>query len=124
MENEILQRLQADTDGLLTYEYIANNIDSVEADMPELVANMVRVDGNGQFCVSAARYLHAIDAERFSGAIDTLIEAAVDRDRDRAYIGLLLPDIWGADYREHAEELQAASRNFRRIYRRIFPTGI
>lgn len=124
MDEDTLRRLQADTDGLLTYEYIANNIDSVEPYIPQLVANMVRVDPNGQFCVSAARYLHAIDAERFSGAVATLIEAAIDRDRDRAYIGLLLPDIWGADYQEHAEELQAASRNFRRIYRRIYPTGI
>ena len=124
MEETLPQRLLSDPDGLLTYEFIANNIDSVEPMMPALVANIVRVDANGQFCVSAARYLHAIDAERFSGAVDTLIEAAIDRDRDRAYIALLLPDIWGADYADSADELQARSRNFRRIYRRIYPTGI
>ncbi|MBO4955367.1 MAG: hypothetical protein J6C77_03075 [Muribaculaceae bacterium] len=124
MQPTLPQSLLSDPDGLLTYEYIANNIGTVEPELPALIANIVRVDSNGQFCVSAARYLHAIDAERFSGAVDTLIEAAIDRDRDRAYIALLLPDIWGADYESRAEELQQSSRNFRRIYRRIYPTGI
>lgn len=124
MEEDIKRRLSKDPDGLLTYEYIANNIGSIEPDMPYLVENMIAVDPCGQFCVSAARYLHAIDSDRFAAAIDRLIAAAIDKDRNRAYIGELLADIWGADYADRADELKETDNNFRRIHKRIFPTGI
>jgi hypothetical protein len=32
--------LESDSNGLLTYEYIANNMGSIDDDMPELVDNM------------------------------------------------------------------------------------
>ncbi len=124
MDEDMKKKLSKDPDGLLTYEYIANNIDSIENDLPELIENMVAVDPCGQFCVSAARYLHAIDAEKFASSVSRLIAAAIDKDRDRAYIGRLLPDIWGDDYSDHVEELKATDDNFRRIHKRIFPTGI
>ncbi|MCM1292215.1 MAG: hypothetical protein NC111_01355 [Bacteroides sp.] len=124
MDETIKKKLSKDPDGLLTYEYIANNIENLGDTLPELIDNMIRVDQCGQFCVSAARYLNAIAAERHAPQIDTLIRAAIDKDRDRAYIGQLLPDIWGADYAERVDELNAADDNFRRIYKRIFPTGI
>lgn len=124
MDEDLKKRLSKDPDGLLTYEYIANNINGIEELLPELVKNMIAVDGNGQFCVSAARYLNAIDAEKYSVSVKQLVAAAIDKDRERSYIGQLLADIWGADYAEHAEELSAADDNFRRIYKRIYTKGI
>lgn len=124
MEEELKKKLSKDPDGLLTYEYIANNIEAIGPLLPELVDNMVCCDPNGQFCVSAARYLNAISPEAYSEAIGRLISAAIDKDRERAYIGQLLPDIWGADYAEHIDELKASDDNFRRIHKRIFPSGM
>ena len=57
MDKESIKELERDTDGLLTYEYMANNIDIIDADIDWLIDNLIRVDGNGQFTVSAARYL-------------------------------------------------------------------
>ncbi|MCC8174885.1 MAG: hypothetical protein LIO91_00415 [Bacteroidales bacterium] len=116
--------LAKDPDGLLTYEYIANHIGTVDDDMPYLVDNMIGVDASGQFLASAARYLHAIDPIRHSTAIDTLIAAAIDRDRERRYIGSLLQGIWGDDYESRVDELNATDNNFRRIYKRLYPHGM
>ena len=62
IEESAKKRLEKDPDGLLTYEYIANNIGSCMEDMDWLVANMIAVDLSGQFVASAARYLYAIAA--------------------------------------------------------------
>lgn len=124
MDEELSRHLAKDPDGLLTYEFIANNIDGIDTLLPELIVNMTRVDNCGQFCVSAARYLHAIDASKYQQQISALIQAAIDKDRERAYIGQLLPDLWGTDYQQHATELSGRDDNFRRIYKRIYPTGI
>ncbi len=56
MDQDLKKELSHDTDGLLTYEYIANHIGQCDDIMDELVDNMNFVDGNGQFVVSAARY--------------------------------------------------------------------
>ncbi len=124
MEDEIKKKLSKDQTGLLTYEYIANNINSIEEEMPFLVDNMIHVDRNGQFVVSTARYLNAIDKEKYATAIDKLIKAAIDVDREHKYIADLLAGIWGADYADRADELKNSDDNFRRIYKRLFPVGI
>lgn len=116
--------LSKDSDGLLTYEYIANHINEIDDDMDFLVENMIQVDTTGQFLVSAARYLFLIDGEKYREPITRLIAAAIEKDRERRYIGDLLPAIWGEDYADHAEELKLTDNNFRRIYKRMFPTGI
>lgn len=121
---EKIQQLISDPDGLATYEFIANNIECIDSVLPSLVGNMIKVDASGQFTVSAARYLHAIDASKYAPQIEALIAAAIDKDRERVYIGSLLSDIWGADYAERAAELSATDRNFRRIYQRIYPASI
>ena len=121
MDEDLKRQLAKDPDGLITYEYIANHIGEIDDLLPELIENMKQVDQNGQFCVSAARYLNAIDPERYAAAVKELIAAAIDRDRERAYIGQLLPDIWGEDYADRAEELRQTDDNFRRIYKRLFP---
>ena len=52
-----------------------------------------------------------------------LIECAIDKDRERRYIGTLLEGIWGPDYQSRAAELRETDDNFRRIYKRIYPQG-
>lgn len=124
MTKEQSQLLQSDTDGLVTYEYLANNIDTCYDDLDLIVDNMIRVDSTGQFLVSASRYLAAIDREAFARAIDRMVASAIDKDRERRYIADLLESLYGHDYLDRAAELCAADNNFRRIYKRIYPTGI
>lgn len=124
MEAKIVKELEKDPDGLMTYEYIANNIGMIEEDLDWLADNLIRVDGNGQFLVSAARYLHAVDSDAFAAAIDKMVAAAIDKDRERVYIGYLLQSLYGDDYMERAEELRISDNNFRRIYKRLYPKGI
>lgn len=119
----IKKRLEADADGLATYEYIANHIDNCAADMDFLIENMNRVDLTGQFVISAARYLFAIDREGFADAIDRLVTLGIDKDRERRYLGALMEQFYGVDYAARAEELSASDNNFRRIYKRLFPHG-
>lgn len=121
---ENIKHLASDPDGLATYEFIANNIETIDPVLAALVDNMIKVDASGQFTVSAARYLHAINSTKYAGEIERLIAAAIDKDRERVYIGSLLSDIWGADYSERIESLNATDNNFRRIYKRLFPASI
>ena len=123
MDNSTKKLLQNDANGLLTYEYIANNMGSIDDDMPALVDNIIDKDLTGQFVVSIARYLNAIDREKFADSIDLLVKAAIDKDRERVYLPDLASSLWGADYKEHADELKAKDDNFRRIYKRIYPAA-
>lgn len=125
MEQQLKKELSQDPDGLLTYEYIANHIGLCDDIMPELVDNMIQVDGSGQFVASAARYLHAIDAAHYAVQIARLVSAAIEKDREHRYLPDLAVSIYGADYDEHARELIEADDNFRRIYKRLNPpTGL
>ena len=124
MDENLKKQLSKDPDGLLTYEYIANNIDTIDDIMLDLAENIINVDMTGQFVVSAARYLNAIDKEKYAESIDSLIKAAIEKDRERKYLGDLIVSIWGADYKERAEQLSAEDDNFRRIYKRLYSIGI
>lgn len=119
--SETLKSLSGDTDGMATYDYIVNNVDTCLESMPQLVENLRRADISGQFLASTARFLCAVDREKFSGWITPLIEGAIEKDRERRYIGSLLQAIWGNDYMERAEQLKSEDDNFRRIYKRIYP---
>ncbi|MCM1519554.1 MAG: hypothetical protein NC098_02075 [Lachnoclostridium sp.] len=123
MDQDLKKQLAADPDGLLTYEYIANHIDTCAEMIDELVDNMILVDSSGQFLVSSARYLCAIDKEKFADAINRLVAVAIEKDRERRYLADLLPTLWGADYTDHIDELIATDDNFRRIYKRLYPTA-
>lgn len=123
MEDSVKKRLEGDNDGLATYEYIANHIDTCADEMDFLVDNMARVDLTGQFVISAARYLYAIDAAAFGSHIDRLIALGIEKDRERRYLGALMEQFYGADYKERADELAAADDNFRRIFKRLYPQG-
>lgn len=117
------KRLEADPDGLLTYEFIANHIGDSDLDIDWLADNIMFVDPLGQFTGSAARYLNAINAELFAPQIDKLIASTIDKDREHRYLPALVQSIWGDDYEDRAEELSVASNNFRRIYKRLYPTS-
>lgn len=123
MDQELKKKLSNDPDGLLTYEYIANHIGLCDDIMDELIDNMILVDGSGQFVVSAARYLHAIDSERYSSVIDRLVVASIEKDREHRYLPALIESLYGADYAERAAELSATDNNFRRIYKRLQPSA-
>lgn len=123
MTDDEKKRLANDPDGLLTYEYIANHIGTDELEIDWLTENMIHVDPNGQFTGSAARYLHAINPDEYSTQIDMLIAATIDKDREHRYLGSLLQGIYGDDFENRATELSATDNNFRRIYKRLYPTS-
>lgn len=123
MDKDSIKALEKDPDGLLTYEYIANNIGSDDLDMDFLVENMIRVDASGQFVVSAARYLNAIDPQLYAAAITRLVASAIEKDRERRYLPELMQSLYGSDYKDRADELSATDDNFRRIYKRLFPAA-
>ena len=123
IEENAKKVLEKDSEGLLTYEYVANNIDSCFEDMDWLVANMIAVDLSGQFVASAARYLYAIDADGYKEFISQLIAAVIEKDREHRYLPDLIQGIWGDDYAQRVEEL-STDDNFRRIYKRLYPSGM
>lgn len=125
MTEKDLKSLRQDPDGLLTYEYLANHIgECTPDDIDCLIENMKTVDLAGQFLASAARYLHAIDAEAYSPAIKALVAGAIDRDREHRYLPALLQGLYGSDCLDRSEQLCASDDNFRRIYKRLYPTNI
>lgn len=122
MTNEDSKRLKGDPDGLLTYEYLANNIETCLGDeLTTVIDNLRRVDTAGQFTASAARYLNAIDPATYADAIAALVEATIEKDREHRYLADLAASIYGTDFAERAAELSAADNNFRRLYKRIYP---
>lgn len=123
IEENVKKSLAKDSDGLLTYEYIANNIDSCFEDMDWLIENMIKVDLTGQFLASASRYLYAIDAEKYATYISMLIASVISKDREHRYLPGLIQGIWGDDYAQHVEQLKEDD-NFRRIYKRLYPSGM
>lgn len=124
MTTEQLKRLKQDPDGLLSYEYMANHIgECTTEDIDALVDNMCEVDLTGQFLASAARYLHAIDAEAYGTAIQRLVSGAIDKDREHRYLPDLITAMYGEDYEADAERLCNTDDNFRRLYKRLHPTS-
>lgn len=123
MSDDDKKRLIADPDGLLTYEYIANHIGTDALEIDWLADNIIRVDANGQFTGSAARYLNAINSGQFAPQISRLIAATIDKDREHRYLAALMQGIWGDDCEERAAELSAGNDNFRRIYKRLYPSS-
>ncbi len=124
MDQELQKELSQDPDGLLTYEYIANHIGQCDEIMDDLISNMILVDSTGQFIVSAARYLNAIDSSRYAGAIRRLADSAIEKDRERRYLPDLIESLYGSDYASRAGQLCSADDTFRRLFKRVCPTGL
>lgn len=108
-------------EGMEIYQQIVDQCESSECDLTSLIDTLRSVDISGQFLASTARYLAAIDRARYEPWLGLLIEGAIDRDRERRYIGSLLQAIWGEDYQNRVEQLNATDNNFRRIYKRMHP---
>ncbi|MDE6396525.1 MAG: hypothetical protein K2K84_04575 [Muribaculaceae bacterium] len=124
MNQSELKELQNDPDGLTTYEFLANNLDSLSPeDMDELIENMSRVDLSGQYLASGARYLNALDGEKYADAVRRMVALTIDRDRERNFIPDLLTALYGPDCAEHFEELSLNDNNFRRMYKRVYPNS-
>ncbi|MCM1005065.1 MAG: hypothetical protein NC402_02080 [Prevotella sp.] len=111
-------------DGLKAYEFLVDNINGDKQLINKAVCDVIEADNSGQFCASAARFLSAIDADNFLSEIDSLLKSVIEKDREKHYMPALLPTIWGDDYMVHAEELRDSDDNFRRIFKRVHPTGI
>ncbi len=118
---DILKNPELDSDGMATYDYLVNNVEDCLEDMPVLIENLKRADTTGQYCASTARFLAAVDRGKFEGWLAPLIEATIDKDRERKYIWSLLEAIWGPDYQDRVAELQEKDSHFRRIYKRVYP---
>lgn len=120
--NTVTDNLEAlEEAGLEAYQLIVDNCETCGEELSKYVAQLRSVDNSGQFLASAARYLAALDREKFEPWLTPIIEGAIEKDRERRYIGSLLQAIWGEDYMDHVDELKAADNNFRRIYKRIYP---
>lgn len=121
MQTELYKTIGANE----AYDIIVN---ALEAVMPStldcLVSIIINDDHRGQTSVSTAKYLFATDPEKYKAMIDTLIKHAIEVDRERKYIGGLLPAIWGEDYATKVQELNATDNNFRRIYKRVYEAGM
>lgn len=125
MTEDDIKKLKQDADGLLCYEYLANHIgDCGPDDINCIIDNMARCDLSGQFMASAARYLNAIDPQGYAPAIKSLVSQAIDKDREHKYLPDLLHGLYGEDYADRVQQLIASDDNFRRIYKRLFPSTI
>lgn len=119
-EKDIKDLVSRDTDGLLIYEYIANNIGECDDDLPALCDALCAVDRSGQFAASAARYLNAVNSSLYADSVRSLVAATIDKDRERRYLGDLMESIYGKLENIDVDALSAADSNFRRMYKRLY----
>lgn len=124
MNEDLVNSLSHDPDGMATYEYLVNHVDDCSDCIDFLVGSICGSDHCGQFTASSAIYLNAVDREKFDHHIGQLVEATIEKDRERRYLPSLIEQIWGKDYQQRVDELNETDNNFRRIYKRLFPTGI
>ncbi len=119
-EKELKELINRDTDGLLIYEYIANNTGRDDSVLPALCEALCEIDRTGQFTASAARFLNAVDAVAYADEVRRLAESTIDRDRERRYIGDLMESLYGPVDALDIKAMSAADNNFRRMYKRLY----
>lgn len=122
-DNDTKNALADECRGMEIYEYIVNNPVDCRDRLDSLIMELRRHDASGQFLASTARFLAAVDKEGFAEYLPSLIESAMEKDRERRYIGQLLEAIWGKDYKENAGQLRESDDVFRRLYKRVYPSG-
>lgn len=112
--------MQSTDKAMEIYEALVDAESSAPDRMPALVADLVANDETGQYLCSGARYLGALNRTGYGEYINTMVEAAIDRDREHRYIAQLLPALWGDDFMERSRQLRLCDNNFRRIFKRIY----
>ena len=110
--------------GMSAYESLVNSVGMDSVLVLRTVEDIIATDTSGQFTASAIRFLAAIDPHGYANEIKMLLEAVINKDREKQYLPDLLPAVWGDDYMLHAEELRESDDNFRRIFKRVHPTGV
>ena len=115
------KELEHNSDGMAIYDYIVNHTPECIDEMDTLTEKLIAEDRSGKYVASAIKFLVSIDNQDYRKWIYSLLEAAIQKDRERRYIGGLLEVVWGPDYNEHVEELNRTDDNFRRIYKRVYP---
>ena len=116
-----LKTISKDLDGMQTYDYLVNHVGECLQNMDYITDNLLKCDSTGQFLASSARFLSSVDKATFDPWIVRLVEGAIDKDRERRYIGSLLEALWGKDYMDNASSLKEEDDNFRRIFKRLYP---
>lgn len=111
------------SEGMALYDQLVNNLTDTNLDVMSLIEKMAQADDTGQFLCSSARFLAAIDRDQYAPFINTLVDKAIGKDRERRYIGSLLKALWGDDFLQHADQLREKDDNFRRIYKRVYKTS-
>ena len=123
MTKEEIEAVDKDKEGLQTYEFLVNHLYELnDAQLSEVIDHLESADRSGQYLASGARYMHAIDSERFKEYVRRLVALTIERDRERNYLSDLIQALYGANYYDRVEEL-ASDDNFRRMYKRLFPDG-
>lgn len=115
-----IKKLLESSDGMALYDYVANNAENDIEELQRIVERLREVDSTGQFLASTARFLNAIDSVRYRQYLPALLEGAIEKDKERKYIGSLLESIWGDDYMDKADQLKEEDQCFRKIYQRIY----
>lgn len=110
--------------GMELYDRLVNNLATIEPDLHSLIEDMAQVDDTGQFLCSSARFLSAIDRDHYAPYISVLVDKAINKDRERRYIGSLLQALWGEDFLQRADQLREQDDNFRRIYKRVYKSTV
>ena len=108
--------------GLQIYEYLVNHLEELsDRDIVKVTERLSETDLSGQYLASASRYLNAVDCTRYASAVEQMVGAVIDRDREHKYLPELVIALYGSDYEDRATELIATDNNFRRLYKRLNP---
>lgn len=122
LEKEI-KELEKDIDGLRTYEFLVNNLESLDNEqLTAIVDRLATVDHSGQYLASGVRYMNGVDKVKYSDHIKRMTALTIDRDREHKFIGDLILNLYGANYYDRTTEF-ANDDNFRRMYKRLYPDG-
>lgn len=113
--------MESNDNALTIYEQIVNAEATAPEQLASLITKLSACDETGQYICSSARYLGALNPEKYASHIERLVADAISRDREHRYISQLLPALWGEDFMDKADELRLRDNNFRRIFKRIYP---
>ena len=124
MTQEEIKNLEKDADGMKTYEFLVNNIESLtDEQLTDVIDNLAQKDHSGQYLASGVKYMNAINANKYRSHIQKMTSMTIDRDREHHFLGDLIQNLYGEDYYNRVEQYKDDD-NFRRMYKRLYPTGV